>query len=195
MSGILSVRSYPPPTWNVREIWRYAGCKAPDEVLTETLDECLAECTPLLTYKVCWREFPIIRNNDLLDIGFIKTDCGLLKKVFDGCDRYILFAATVGVAFDRLITRYSRLSPAKAVLLQAIGAERIESLCDAFEEDIAAGRMLRPRVSPGYGDLPLSMQKDIFRALDCPRSIGLTLNDSFLMSPSKSVTAFIGVKA
>jgi 5-methyltetrahydrofolate--homocysteine methyltransferase len=29
--------------------------------------------------------------------------------------------------------------------------------------------------------------------LDCNRKIGLTLNDSLLMSPSKSVTALIGV--
>lgn len=53
----------------------------------------------------------------------------------------------------------------------------------------------RPRFSPGYGDLPINMQKDIFAALDCPRKIGLSLNESLLMSPSKSVTAIIGVSA
>ena len=52
---------------------------------------------------------------------------------------------------------------------------------------------LRPRFSPGYGDLPLELQKDVFRVLDCPRKIGLSLNESLLMSPSKSVTAIIGI--
>ena len=42
----------------------------------------------------------------------------------------------------------------------------------------------RPRFSPGYGDLPLTVQKDFFRVLDCTRKIGLSLNDSLLMSPS-----------
>ena len=55
------------------------------------------------------------------------------------------------------------------------------------------GLHTRARFSPGYGDLKLSSQKDIFRVLDCSRKIGLSLNDSLLMSPSKSVTAIIGV--
>lgn len=53
---------------------------------------------------------------------------------------------------------------------------------------------LKPRFSAGYGDLPLEVQKDIFRVLDCPRKIGLTLNDSLLMSPTKSVTAIVGIE-
>ena len=43
------------------------------------------------------------------------------------------------------------------------------------------------------GDVPLAVQRDIFSVLDCPRQIGLSLNDSLLMSPSKSVTAFVGL--
>lgn len=57
----------------------------------------------------------------------------------------------------------------------------------------AAGGDTRPRFSPGYGDLPLALQRDIFHALDCARKIGLTLNDSLMMSPAKSVTAIIGI--
>lgn len=79
-------------------------------------------------------------------------------------------------------------------MLQAVGAERIESLCNAFVQMLRdEGMHMRPRFSPGYGDLPLAAQKEIFRALDCARHIGLSLNDSMLMSPSKSVTAIIGL--
>ena len=102
--------------------------------------------------------------------------------------------AGAGLEIDRLIRRYTSLSPAKALFFQAIGAERIESLCDAFCEELKKdGLQLRPRFSPGYGDLPMELQKDIFRVLDCPRKIGLALNESLLMSPSKSVTAIIGI--
>ena len=55
-----------------------------------------------------------------------------------------------------------------------------------------SGLAVRPRFSPGYGDLPLALQREVFAALDCPRRIGLTLSDSLLMSPTKSVTALIG---
>ena len=84
--------------------------------------------------------------------------------------------------------------------MQAIGSERVESRCVAFEGEIkdelreARGEIsFRPRFSPGYGDLSLELQRDIFRLLDCQRQIGVTLGDSLLMSPSKSVTAIIGV--
>ena len=80
-------------------------------------------------------------------------------------------------------------------MFQSIGAERIETLCDAFCKDISSelGVTLKPRFSAGYGDLPLEAQKDIFRVLDCSKKIGLTLNDSLLMSPTKSVTAIVGI--
>jgi hypothetical protein len=85
-----------------------------------------------------------------------------------------------------------------AVLYQAIAAAMIENYCDqidtAFAAQIASqGGRTRSRFSPGYGDLPLELQKDLFRVLDCPRKIGLSLNESLLMSPSKSVTAIIGI--
>ena len=106
----------------------------------------------------------------------------------------MLFAATIGVGMDRLIARYSALSPSKALALEAIGDERVESLCDYYNDLVADEyKVNAPRFSAGYGDLDLSLQKDIFKALPCA-NIGLTLNDSLLMSPSKSVTAIIGLK-
>ena len=110
----------------------------------------------------------------------------------------VVFAATIGLELDRLIARYSRLQPVKALMFQAIGAERVEALCDAFNEEVKCraaenGESTRPRFSPGYGDVPLALQADIFCVLDCPRKIGLSLNASLLMTPSKSVTAIIGV--
>ena len=53
---------------------------------------------------------------------------------------------------------------------------------------------IKPRFSAGYGDFPLSAQKEIFGMLDCARQIGLTLNDSLLMSPTKSVTSIVGLE-
>ena len=49
------------------------------------------------------------------------------------------------------------------------------------------------RDSPGYGDFPLEAQREILVILDTPRKIGVSLTDSLLMVPSKSVSAVIGV--
>ena len=52
---------------------------------------------------------------------------------------------------------------------------------------------LRPRFSPGYGDFDICYQEPIVRMLNCAKTIGLTLTDSFMMTPTKSVTAVIGI--
>lgn len=198
MENIVFVKSYETPPIDTKEILRYAGVRSDTPELDGLLSECLDEIRDRLSYKVCYRELPISCIGEQLDLDFCRTDSRSLRKNLNGCDRIILFAATVGIEIDRLTARYASLSPTKALLFQAIGNERIESLCDAFNSEIAeqmreCGRFVRPRFSPGYQDLPLEMQRDVFAVLDCPRKIGLTLNESLLMSPAKSVTAMIGV--
>ena len=117
-----------------------------------------------------------------------------LSKNLSGCKKIILFAATVGIGIDRLIMKYGKIYPVKGLMMQALGAERIEALCDAFVSEMEkTGQKMRPRFSPGYGDLPLEFQKEIFAALAPEKNIGLTLSASCLMSPTKSVTAIIGI--
>ena len=83
------------------------------------------------------------------------------------------------------------------MLFQAYGAERIEALCDAFEEKVKSGlnenQSLRPRFSPGYGDLPLMVQPAFLAALDATRRIGLSVTKNNLLVPTKSITAVIGL--
>ena len=49
------------------------------------------------------------------------------------------------------------------------------------------------RYSPGYGDLPLSVQNDLLDCLDAPRRVGLCATASHILTPRKSVTALLGV--
>jgi cobalamin-dependent methionine synthase I len=97
--------------------------------------------------------------------------------------------------------KYKITNMTKASMTQACGAACIEAYCNILQEKIldeviantGEKLYLRPRFSAGYGDVALSVQKDIFAALDCTKRIGLTLTDSLLMYPTKSVTAFIGL--
>ena len=87
---------------------------------------------------------------------------------------------------------------AKAVVLQACAAAMLEEYCDACQREIAKqqekeGWYLRPRFSPGYGDFDIQYQKPLMQMLDCAKTIGLTMTDSFMMTPTKSVTAVIGM--
>ncbi len=191
-------KNYTEPKFCKTEILRYAGCNEETDGIAELVDDCIAEVRQSLTYKVCYREFPIELCDDFCNLGFINVKSADLRKNLDGCKSAVIFGATIGLEIDRLIVKYGRISPTRAVIFQAIGAERIEALCDLFCKDIAEEKSLlgfstKPRFSAGYGDLPISLQKDIFNVLDCSKQIGLSLNSSMLMSPSKSVTAIIGI--
>lgn len=195
MSCVILSKIYDEPPFCNKEILRYAGCKEADSETVKLLQAAVSEVRDKLTYKVCYRELTVKIDGDKCDFEVFCLRSQKLALNLSGCKSVIVFGATVGVEIDRLIAKYGRLSPSKALMLQAIGAERIEALCDAFCADIAREPDMapRPRFSPGYGDLPLAAQKDIFTVIDCGRRIGLTLNDSLLMSPSKSVTAFVGL--
>ena len=182
-----------------REILRYMKCQTKDEQTESLIDKGICECHGRFSYKVVCSVFDIKNDNGMLDLGFAKVKSRDLSKALSDCVSIILFAATIGLDIDRLILKFGRISPSLALCIQAIGAERIEALCDRFSLDMkgkfaSEGKSLTPRFSAGYGDLPLEFQREIFSALSCEKNIGLTLNDSLLMSPTKSVTAIMGIK-
>ena len=186
----------PLPSVDLREMLRYAACRAPDEQTLALARHCAAEGEKVLRPALCWLEVPLTVREDEVDLAFARFRSQKLADALRGCDRAVVFAATVGLELDRLIARYGRISPARGLMMQALGAERIEALCDAFCAWLAeesAPLTLRQRFSPGYGDLPLTAQRAMFDALQCHRRIGLYLNESLLMSPTKSVTAIVGV--
>lgn len=193
MSSVIFTKTYEAPPVSERDILRYAGAKVADDELYNLLHLCLDEVEGKLVYRVCYREVTVRTEGTVCDLEVFRISSRDLASHLDGCEHAILFAATVGIELDRLITKYGRLSPARALMLQVIGAERIEALCDAFCTDLAKEYRTTARFSPGYGDLPLSYQKELFAVLDCERKIGLTLTDSLLMLPTKSVTAIVGL--
>lgn len=188
-------KTYSAPQVNEKEILRYLGGDKSEQTLS-LITDCLNELSDKLKYKVCYLELDPVINENECDFGVFKLNSKNLALNLRGAKRVILFAATVGVEIDRLIARYGRISPTKALIFQAIGSERAEALCDLFCADMEKAYSLKakPRFSPGYGDLSLESQKQIFSVLLPERKLGITLSDGMLMFPTKSVTAFVGLK-
>lgn len=195
MHSVILSKTYNESHFCEKEILRYAGCKEANIETEALVKSCINEIKNKLIYKVCYCQFDVRICDDVCDFGTFTLKSKNLASNLKGSESVILFAATVGVEIDRLIAKYGRISPSKALIFQAIGAERIEALCDKFCIDISNEYNIstKARFSAGYGDLPLSSQKDIFAVLLPEKHIGLTLNDSLLMSPSKSVTAIVGL--
>ncbi len=188
-------RSYKELPVDRDEILRYAGVKTADGAVMALMEDCIKEVMPLLNYRVCYTRLRVTNDGDSYDLGGIRLEKSAALAYLDGATSAVVLAATVGTAIDRLILRYSKLLPSRAVMIDAIGSERIEALCDAVCEDVAReasadGLRAGRRFSPGYGAVLLDVQRNIFSLLEPMKHIGVALNASLSMSPSKSVTAF-----
>ena len=190
----------PTPAIRRESIFRYLGCgNRPTQEVEALCDALLPEFLAALDCRACFQEAAVTVEGNLVTLsGLAPIRSAALARNLAGCTRAILFAATIGSAADRLRMQTQVRSPARAVVLDAMGTAAIEALCDSLCADWrrqAAPQQLRPRFSPGYGDLPLSLQKDLCAALDAQRRLGIYVNESMLMTPQKSVTALIGLSS
>lgn len=184
----------------VKEAIRYLGYgrNTADEKTLSMISEAFAALEHAAGEKYICRIFDIEpSDNGKIKVAGMEIHSRSLERNLKGCEKVILFAATLGTGVDWLISRTSVSDMAKAVVLQACAAAFLEEYCDTIQQRIGSelkkeGLYLRPRFSPGYGDFDISFQKPIMRILECAKYIGLTITDSYMMTPSKSVTAVIG---
>lgn len=186
-----------------REVLRYLGYKGsePGAEILHTIADCTRELEEAATPHHILQAVELSRPNaDTLEFAGMVVHSRDLFQHLSGCDEAVLFAATLGAPVDLRLERCAKVSMSRAVVMQACAASLIESYCDECQEPIAQeaasrGLYLRPRYSPGYGDFDISYQREFLTVLDCPKRIGLTMTDSFMLAPSKSVTAVIGLTA
>ena len=150
--------------------------------------------TPRCTYRVseiAWENgMPSPVGGQLVLPG--RTAAVMLRS----CSHAALLVCTLGTTFDALARQVQARNFADALLLDGFGGAYVEAGCNAAEREIAAklpGKYLTDRFSPGYGDLPLDVQSPLLALTDAPRRLGVTLSESNLMNPLKSVTAVIGL--
>ena len=184
-----------------KELARYLGYSrtvSPDQdvsgLMEKAADEMAAIMKPQAVFEVFDLTVGLESELSFADVSLHSRD---LSRNLAGCSKVALLAATIGPQVDALIRRHSSLDPVYASILQATGPMYIEELVDLVNEEIkkiaaSQGLKTKPRYSPGYGDVSLEVQKDFFRLLPCTR-IGLTLMDTLIMAPEKSVTAFVGL--
>ena len=108
-----------------------------------------------------------------------------------------LWCAAVTVGAGLVAAREALTSLTEQSIYDAVGSECADAAMDALQSHarqllLSQGVALAPRrYSPGYGDMPLSVQRLFDRYLDL-NAMGVVLTDSFMMLPEKSVTAWAG---
>ena len=184
-----------------KEAIRYLGYgrHAVDDRTLAMVQEAFRQLDQVADPKIIYRIFELsVGDKNCLEIGKLLIESRNLYRNLNGCDQVILLGATLGIGVDMLMKRSSITDMAQAVVLQAAAAAMLEEYLDDWQEKEALelekeGRYLRPRFSPGYGDFSIQHQETILRMLDTAKRIGLTMTESCMLTPTKSVTALIGI--
>lgn len=170
-----------------------------DDETTKLLDESIDELKKISQLKYVYEIFHIIKENESIYFknSLINIKSKDLQDLFKNSEMSAVMAVTLGFEVERKIKYYSLTNLAKAVVFDACAASYIEALCDYAEAEIKelaanSGYNITFRFSPGYGDVPISHQCSILDALNAQKLIGLSVSDSSILIPRKSVTAFIG---
>ena len=119
----------------------------------------------------------------------------LLKNSF----AVIFMAVTIGPGLEKLASQYTKENQFEsALVLDAIGSEAAEASASALNNYLLSlarqtKLTLTKRFSPGYGDLPLQFQKEMFEELSL-NGLNVVLDKKCILFPRKTVTAILGVE-
>lgn len=185
------------------EVLRYLGYKNEnaETSMHDTVDECidLIIKTVKPRYLVKYVDISIDAKQNAVFIknSSVKFTGTAICNHLDGCEKAVLICATLSVEADKLIRLEQLQDVMRGLVVDCCASEAIEQLCNSIEEEIRQEQnglySLTSRFSPGYGDLPLEVQKDFLSLLDAQKRIGLYSTSESILTPRKSVTAIIGL--
>lgn len=183
------------------EVLRYLGYREQEisEELEVLINMCRNETAIKSKPKYIYEYFELESSEENIkvkgsDVYFLGKD---IKKHLGKADKCCIMAVTLGQDIERYIKMVEKIDLTKAIILDACATTLVEEICDEAEESIRSnienGKFITSRFSPGYGDLPICLQKDIINMLMTDKKIGLTASSHNLLMPRKSVTAIIGI--
>lgn len=178
------------------EALRYLGYKnnIPDKKTEELLllcgDELKKAMKPVFTYKV----FDLM-DGQIPECQF-KMEGRVIAKHLRNCTKVIFMCATLSAGVDALIRKKQITGMAEAMITDSLASAVIEQVCNKAEEIILKDFNEYEhtwRFGLGYGDFPLEGQKQFLEIIDAPKRIGVCVNNSMMLTPTKSVTCVIGL--
>ena len=166
-----------------------------DKVADEVLGKICAHITPRFVHSRF--SVKVVENGVMLENGLVLQGEDI-KKHLAGCDECYIICATVGIGADNFIRTMSAMGSVYALMADGAATAAVEAVCDSVEDflrtELKKEKMyLTWRYSPGYGDFPFTQQPDILSLLNADKLIGVSCNDSCMMTPAKSVTAVMGI--
>ena len=155
------------------------------------LNECLKELEQV-TPKFMYQRYTLTHHPLTIKELNLTINYPDLIDLFDSCDRIVIIACTLGLQLDQQLRYYSKINLTKMTVMDALASSYIEIKCDEYEAKQNFGKRTF-RFCPGYGNVPLELNKNLANALNCSKHIGLTVQESNLLLPQKSMIGLIGL--
>jgi hypothetical protein len=174
---------------------RLGAARSRDEALRQYAKQALSSLLP----GGCMRLVPVKVTDFGAEISGHFIQSRKLSAYLAGCEMAIVMLSTLyGEVTETIREAFLHNRADEAVLLDAAASEAADAGLDFLMQD--ARRMLRPfgktvlarRFSPGYADCSIEHQKTLLGILG-EETLGVTLTDSYMLQPEKSVLAIGGV--
>ncbi|NLK70790.1 MAG: methionine synthase [Clostridiales bacterium] len=183
-----------------KEALRYLQCSniSPDSSIMGLINECEKKLLKVIEPRYLYSAFDITHteNSVILENCTLELTGNDIRKHLKDCKKAVLFCTTISNGVDKLL-RFAQISNmTEALVLDSLASAAIEQVCDEVEKIIHSAYpnfYSTWRFSPGYGDLPITLQAEFLNVLNSSKRIGLSATSSFMLTPSKSVTAIIGL--
>ncbi|MFA5084952.1 MAG: vitamin B12 dependent-methionine synthase activation domain-containing protein [Candidatus Omnitrophota bacterium] len=168
--------------------------------ISRSLDECLVKAKTLSKpdYMHAVKKITAV-GTDFIELeGGIRFSSGKISEYIKGASHMVIILTTIGEKIENAASVLTKgKEPLEGYLLDRIGSFAVESLTDAVEKKIRKDysmlkRSVSRRYSPGYCDWPIEEQRILAKILDFSK-IGVSLTESCMMHPKKSISAVVAI--
>jgi hypothetical protein len=186
------------------DIWRLMGFEDGDipEPFPELIESALSKVPTICNikggYKVFNSEDSQLDETTITIRGHVFNPSKIITTKFKNASSFALFICTAGTEISQLSKEISHSGdPLLSYALDIIGSVTVEKATDKIQKSLESeckksGLKISDRFSPGYCDWSVSEQQMLF-ALMPENFCGVSLSESSLMSPIKSVSGIIAI--
>ena len=186
-----------PDAFPLTELWFAMGYKGqePEDRIRGLATDLVGRLLPRTVVRYMYRvvEAEKLSGRQLRLDGRLFTPEGIICSYLDGIEQACVFLATAGVEFDRQVKELNREGDILAgFIADSIGTVVAEQAVSRVENEFLPLERHSMSYSPGYCNWDIREQQLFFRLFP-PLPCGITLTESSLMQPEKSVSGFFAM--
>lgn len=179
---------------------KYLGYKGQDIAsISNTLEEVIEEVLKIsqIKYIIDYQEITLQEENLIVLKNGLELKGSAISKRLQNCNKVAIIIATIGCEYDKKLLSLQNTDALKAALFDGAGSALVEEVMNKLNNKIKTvhiDKQITKRFSAGFGDLPLETNKAMINIYNATRRLGIVINENLLMTPSKSVTAIVGIR-